>query len=60
MAKSAALGDSPNPYFNVYRSYMEPGGIADEMTAIAAANPDVMKLEQIGTSTLGKPISRSR
>ena len=50
------LGDSPNPYFNVYRSYMEAGGIADEMRAIAKANPDVMKLEQIGTSTLGKPI----
>ena len=36
--------------------YSEPGGIADEMRALAAANPDVMKLEQIGTSTLGKPI----
>ena len=36
--------------------YSEPGGIADEMRATAAANPDVMKLEQIGTSTLGKPI----
>ena len=55
MAKSAPR-DSPNPFFNVYRSYMEPGGIADEMRALAAANPDVMKLEQIGTSTLGKPI----
>ena len=55
-AKSKALGDSPNPFFNVYRSYMELGGIADEMRALAAANPDVMKLEQIGTSTLGKPI----
>src|SRR3954453_1727447 len=56
VAKSAALGDSPNPFFNVYRSYMEPGGIADEMKALAAANPDVMKLEQYGTSTLGKPL----
>jgi hypothetical protein len=54
--KSAALGDSPNPFFNVYRSYMEPGGIKDEMIALANANPDVMKLIQIGTSTLGKPI----
>ena len=35
---------------------MEPGGIADEMKALAAANPDVMKLEQYGTSTLGKPL----
>src|SRR5690349_9239259 len=56
VAKSKAIGDSPNPYFNVYRSYSEPGGIADEMRATAAANPDVMKLENIGTSTLGKPI----
>ncbi|HEY6891679.1 MAG TPA: M14 family zinc carboxypeptidase [Solirubrobacter sp.] len=56
VAKSAALGNSPNPFFNVYRSYMEPGGIADEMKALAAANPDVMKLEQYGTSTLGKPL----
>ena len=56
VAKSAALGDSPNPFFNVYRMYSEPGGIADEMKATAAANPDVMKLVQIGTSTLGKPI----
>ena len=55
-AKVAALGDSPNPFFNVYRSYMEPGGIKDELIALANANPDVMKLEQIGTTTLGKPI----
>src|SRR3954452_22408268 len=54
--KNKALGDSPNPYFTVYRSYSEPGGIADEMRALAAANPDVMKLENIGTTTLGKPI----
>jgi hypothetical protein len=56
MPKSKAFGDSPNRFFNVYRTYMEPGGIADEMRALAAANPDVMKLERIGTSTLGKPI----
>jgi hypothetical protein len=56
VAKSKAVGSSPNPFFNVYRSYMEPGGIADEMKALAAANPDVMKLEQYGTSTLGKPL----
>src|SRR4051812_48613432 len=54
--KSKSLGSSPNQFFNVYRSYMEPGGIKDEMIALANANPDVMKLEQIGTSTLGKPI----
>lgn len=56
VAKDPALGDSPNQFFNVYRTYMEPGGIADEMRKIAADNPDVFKLEQIGTSTLGKPI----
>ena len=55
-AKSKAVGSSPNPFFNVWRSYSEPGGIADEMRATAAANPDVMKLEQIGTTALGKPI----
>ncbi len=54
--KNKALGNSPDPYYNVYRSYSEPGGIADEMRALAAANPDVMKLENIGTTTLGKPI----
>src|SRR3954467_14097569 len=54
--KSKALGSSPNQFFNVYRSYMEPGGIKDQMIALADANPDVMKLEQIGTSLLNKPI----
>src|SRR5262245_35747400 len=24
-------GDSPNPFYTVYRQYMEPGGILDEM-----------------------------
>ena len=55
-AKSLAMGDSPNPFFNVWRSYSEPGGIADEMRATAAANPDVMKLETLGVTELGKPI----
>ena len=54
--KDKSLGDSPNPYFNVWRSYSEPGGIADEMRALAAANPEVMKLENLGTTQLGKPI----
>ena len=60
VAKSAALGDSPNPFFNVYRSYMEPGGIADEMKATAAANPDVMKLVKIGDSLLGQAAVRDQ
>lgn len=49
-------GDSPNPYYDVYRSYMEPGGIYDEMRALAAEHRDIIKPEIIGTSTLGKPI----
>ena len=49
-------GDSPNPFYTVYRSYSEPGGIADEMRAIAAAHRDIVKLETIGHTTLGKPI----
>ena len=47
VAKDPALGDSPNEFFNVYRQYSEPGGIADEMRKIAPEeNPDVFKLEQ--------------
>src|SRR4051812_27956180 len=56
VAKSKALGDSPNAYFNVYRSYSEKHGIADQMRQLAGDNPDVMKLEQIGTSGRGQPI----
>ena len=52
----ATGGDSPNPYYDVFRSYSEAGGIADELRAEAAANKDVAKLVQIGTSLLGKPI----
>jgi len=55
-AKLATGGDSPNPYYDVFRSYSEAGGIADELRAEAAANKDVAKLVQIGTSLLGKPI----
>ena len=49
-------GDSPNPFYTVYRSYSEPGGIADEMRAIAAEHRDIVKLETIGHTTVGKPI----
>jgi hypothetical protein len=55
-AKNLAKGDSPNPFFNVWRSFSEPGGIADEMRELAAANPDVMKLETLGVTDLGRPI----
>jgi hypothetical protein len=55
--KSAAAGDSPNPYYNVYRQFMGDGGIHDEMLKIARENRDVVKYERIGTSTLGKPMA---
>lgn len=46
--KAAPPGDSPNPYYLNFRSYSEPGGIADQTRAVAAANPDTAKLETIG------------
>jgi Zinc carboxypeptidase/Bacterial Ig domain len=49
-------GDSPNPFYTVYRSYSEPGGIADEMRQIAREHRDIVKLSTIGRTTLGKPI----
>ena len=55
--KSLAAGDSPNPYYNVYRQFMAKGGIHDEMLQIAKDNKDVVKYERIGTSTLGKPMA---
>jgi hypothetical protein len=55
--KSAAAGDSPNPYYNVYRQFMGEGGIHDEMLQIAKDNKDIVKYERIGTSMLGKPMA---
>lgn len=55
-AKRLTGGDSPNPYYDVFRSYSEPGGIADELRALARDNPDIVKLVEIGKSLLGKPI----
>jgi Zinc carboxypeptidase len=49
-------GDSPNPFYTVYRSYSEPGGIKDEMIELARENRDVVKLVRVGRTTLGKPI----
>lgn len=39
-----------------YRSYSQPGGIADELRETAAANPAVAKLVQFGTSVQGQPL----
>ena len=57
LRQAANGGDSPNPFYTVYRQFMEPGGIHDEMLELAAANRDIVKYERIGTSTLGKPMA---
>jgi murein tripeptide amidase MpaA len=49
-------GDSQNPFYDVYRSYSEPGGIKDEMLSIAFANPDLVKPVIIGKSGQGQDI----
>ena len=56
-AGSLAADESPNPFYSVYRTFMEPGGIHDEMLELAAENRDIVKYERIGTSTLGKPMA---
>jgi hypothetical protein len=40
--------------FNVYRSFDEPGGIRDEMYAIARRNPQLIKLQVLGESVEGR------
>jgi hypothetical protein len=40
--------------FNVYRSFDEPGGIRDELYAIARQNPQLVKLEVLGESVQGR------
>ena len=42
--------------FKVWRSWDEPGGIRDELYQIAAANPDIVKLEVIGHSVQNREI----
>ena len=42
--------------YTVWRSYDEPGGIRDQMYAIATANPQLVKLEVIGTTAQGREI----
>ncbi|WP_231619030.1 M14 family metallopeptidase [Nonomuraea sp. SBT364] len=42
--------------YDVYRSYSEPGGIADQLRAIADANKDVVKLQSIGKTIRGQDI----
>ncbi|MGI5287445.1 M14 family zinc carboxypeptidase [Nonomuraea polychroma] len=50
-AKAQATGG-----YTVWKSYSEPGGIADQIKAIANANKDIVKLQSIGKSVQGKDI----
>src|SRR5262245_6036060 len=42
--------------YTVYRSWDEPGGIRDELYAVARANPGVVKLEVLGHTWQGREI----
>ena len=42
--------------YTVWRSYDEPGGIRDQMYAIAANNPQVAKLVKLGKTSQGREI----
>ncbi len=55
--QAATGGDSPNPYYTVYRQFMEPGGIHDEMLELAKQNRDIVDYQVIGRSRLGKPMA---
>ena len=55
-AKPETGGDSPNPFYDVYRTYSEPGGIKDEMTSLAARYPGLAKLVVIGKTGQGQDI----
>ncbi|MEV1143633.1 M14 family zinc carboxypeptidase [Micromonospora sp. NPDC049799] len=55
-AASQALREQAAAGWSAFRSYSEPGGIRDEITATAARFPNLTKLETIGTTHQGKPI----
>jgi hypothetical protein len=42
--------------FNVWRSYDEPGGLRDQMYAVARNNPQLAKIEKIGETLKGRDI----
>jgi hypothetical protein len=42
--------------YNVYRSWDEPGGIRDELSNIAADNPQLVKLEVLGQTHQGRDL----
>ena len=59
VAKPETGGDSPNTFYDVFRTYSEPGGIADELRALAAKT---RRIEARPDRHLprGKPILASR
>jgi hypothetical protein len=58
--KGAAVSDrmaaQAESGFAVFRSFSEPGGIRDELSAVAEQHPDLTKLVRIGESVQGKDI----
>lgn len=56
VAKPETGGDSPNPFYDVFRSYSEPGGIKDEMAKLASEHRGMAKLVVIGKSGQGQDI----
>jgi len=42
--------------YNVYRSWDEPGGIRDELYAVARRNPQLVKLEVLGRTHQGREL----
>ncbi|WP_433516144.1 M14 family zinc carboxypeptidase [Nonomuraea sp. CA-143628] len=50
-AKAQAAGG-----YTVWKSYSEPGGIADQLKAIANANRDIVKIESLGKTLKGQDI----
>ena len=55
-AASEVLREQSAAGFDAYRSYSEPGGIRDEINAVAAQHPMLTKVVTIGTTVQGKPI----
>ncbi|MDM4718312.1 M14 family zinc carboxypeptidase [Micromonospora sp. WMMA1363] len=53
---SQALREQAATGWSAFRSYSEPGGIRDEITATAARYPRLTKVETIGRTVQGKPI----
>ncbi|MFF5214431.1 M14 family zinc carboxypeptidase [Micromonospora sp. NPDC000442] len=53
---SQVLREQAAAGWRAFRSYSEPGGIRDEITATAARYPKLTKVQSIGRSAQGKPI----